>query len=214
MCAANNKLMAILLGAFGIFAVALPAQAQVYVGAGVGVSQGKFKNSDFSLGDPLISESNDESDTAYKLIVGYKFNPYFAVEGGYTNLGKFDYRYTGTGALAGDAGKAKYKADAWHASAVGILPFAERFSLFGKLGLAATNAKNSWDVNAPALGLVDSGSERKSRTNLLYGVGLGYDVTKNVNVRAEYEDYGRLGNENDTGRVRASVWSLGVNYGF
>lgn len=210
----GKKIIASMLCAIGALAVAMPVQAQVYVGGGVGVSKGSFKNSDFSLGDPEIRESNDDSDTAYKLVVGYKFNPYFAVEGGYTNLGQFDYKYTGVGTLAGDTGKVKYKADAWHASAVGILPFAERFSLFGKLGVAATNAKNSFDVNAPALGIVDSGSERKSRTNLLLGVGLGYDVTKNINVRAEYEDYGRLGNSGDTGRVNASVWSLGMNYQF
>jgi OOP family OmpA-OmpF porin len=211
---ANRKLLATVLCATAALAVAIPAQAQVYLGAGVGVSQGKFKSSDFSLDDSEIHESDSESDTAYKLIVGYKFNKNFAVEGGYTNLGKFDYKYTGTGSLAGDTGKVKYDADAWHVSAVGILPFAERFSLFGKLGIAATKAKNHYDVNAPALGLVESGSESKSRTNLLVGVGLGYDVSKNINVRTEYEDYGRLGNSNDTGRVRASVWSLGMNYQF
>lgn len=214
MKAANSKLLVALLGGVGIFAVAIPAQAQVYVGAGAGVSQGKFKNSDFSLNDPQISESNDESGTAYKLVAGYQFNSYFAVEGGYTNLGKFNYGYTGVGALAGDTGKVSYKADAWHASVVGILPFAERFSLFGKLGIAATNAKGSFNINAPAFGLVGSGSERKSRTNALLGVGLGYDLSKNINLRAEYEDYGRLGNESDTGRVSASVWSLGLNYKF
>ena len=90
---ANRKLLATVLCATAALAVAIPAQAQVYLGAGVGVSQGKFKSSDFSLDDSEIHESDSESDTAYKLIVGYKFNKNFAVEGGYTNLGKFDYKY-------------------------------------------------------------------------------------------------------------------------
>jgi len=54
-------------------AVDLDALSQAFQGQGLSVRQ----------------VSVDDSDGGWKLFVGYRFNPYFAIEGGYTSLGEF-----------------------------------------------------------------------------------------------------------------------------
>jgi len=185
-----------------------------YGGASLGQSKNRFSSSDFSFGSPtLVAESKDQTDTGYKLTLGYQFNPNLAVEGSFADLGKFHYTYTGIGAWAGQGGEVDYTVRAWTLAAVGSLPLTEQFSVFGKIGAAATKAKLSVDMNAPSLGAVGSGSEGQSRTSLLWGAGAKYEFTKTLGVRAEYENYGRVGNE-DTGRAKASLFSVGLDVRF
>lgn len=187
-----------------------------YGGASLGQSKNRFSSSDFSFGSPtLVAESKDQTDTGYKLTLGYQFNPNLAVEGSFADLGEFHYTYTGIGAWAGLDGEGDYTVRAWTLAAVGSLPLTEQFSVFGKIGAAATKAKSSIDHNIPAV-LALGGST--SRTNLLWGVGARYDFTKTLGVRAEYEDYGRVGNKLDvaggTGRAKASLFSVGLDVRF
>jgi len=99
-------------------------------------------------------DSFDKSDTAFGLNVGYRLNRNFAVEGAYTDLGKFHF----TSAAAGDG---DLKPTAVSLSAVGILPLQSSFSLYGKAGIAHTETK--------ALGASDT------KDGLLAGAGVMYD---------------------------------------
>jgi opacity protein-like surface antigen len=58
-----------------------------------------------------------------------------------------------------------------------------------------------------------------NRTTALYGAGLGYAYSKNVSFRGEYENYGTFGympgtNPESTGRLKFSVWSVGLEFHF
>lgn len=185
-----------------------------YGGASLGQSKNRFSSSDFSLNLPTqVAESKDQTDTGYKLTLGYRFNPNLAVEGSFADLGKFHYSYTGTGASTGESGEMDYKVRAWTLAAVGSLPLTGQFSVFGKIGAAATKAKLNADINAPSLGFVGSVNDSQSRTSLLWGVGARYDFTETFGIRTEYENYGRVGNE-DTGRAKASLFSVGLDVRF
>ncbi|MDR0480377.1 MAG: outer membrane beta-barrel protein, partial [Gallionellaceae bacterium] len=84
-----------------------------------------------------VSASVDDSDTAYKLQLGYQFNKYFALEGGYFDLGKAGVN----GQFTGGRYDFTFKASGVNVSALGILPLSDDFSIFGKLGAAYTSAK-------------------------------------------------------------------------
>lgn len=189
-----------------------------YGGASLGQSKNRFSSSDFSLsGMPITAaESKDQTDTGYKLTLGYQFNPNLAVEGSFADLGKFHYSYTGTGGWAGLDGEWDYKVQAWTLAAVGSLPLSEQFSVFGKIGATVAKAKSSLDHNIPAL--PPTVGDSTSRTNLLWGVGARYDFTETFGIRAEYEDHGRVGNKFDTtggtGRAKASLFSVGLDVRF
>lgn len=194
-----------------------------YVGASVGQSKSKltsaFDTDPFSndvYGVPgLLTRTQDDTGTAYKLNLGYQFNKYFAIEAGYTNLGKFNVNYTGVGAAAGDTENLNYKIDAWTVAGVGILPVTDQFSVFGKLGVAATKTKANEIINLVSVGDVDTISDSKSRTTVLYGVGVKYDFTKNIAVRAEYENFAKVGDDgNGSSAAKLSLISVGLDFRF
>lgn len=144
--------------------VALPASAQLYVGAGVG------------------SSKNDNREDSWKLYGGYQFNPTWGVEAAYTDLGK----YRGA------------DVESWSIAGTGTMPLNERWSLIGKLGASA---------NRPEF----AGSS--DHTDVLVGLGVGYSFSKNVGMRLEYEDMGKLSDAGG-GSSRGQNVSLSLKYGF
>lgn len=192
------------------------ASAQVYIGAALGQSSTSFNSSDFNLGVPGVSQSEDKTDSAFKLNVGYNFNRTWAVEGGYADLGKPQVNYTGTGALAGASGQAEVKQKAWFLAGKGTLPINERFNVFGKLGITWNRAELTASSNSAAFNAAAGlpASRSKNKTDALVGIGAGYALTKQAEVRVEYEDFGKFGDSGSTGRTRAKLWSVGLNYAF
>lgn len=209
--------------ALSLLALATSAFAQgtgFYVGGSVGQSNTKFKNEDFSLANdedlsplsPFVSESKDRHNTAWKLFAGYNINQYVGVEAGYADFGTAKYNYTGVNGLDG-SGERKAEQSSWFAAAKGTLPINEQFNVFGKLGVARNRVKASYafDIGAP-FNISDSGSS--SKTSLLYGVGAQYNFSEQVGIRVEYENFGKFGNEADTGRTKVDMWSAGVTFNF
>src|SRR5438132_5937460 len=138
--------------------------------------------------------SMDRSDTALGFDLGYRVNRNFAVEGAYTDLGKFNFS---TGGLDGT-----YRAKSFSLAAVGLLPLQSNWSLYGKAGLAHTQAK----VNAPA-------DASESGNGLLVGAGAMYDFDRNIYAKAGWDRYASVGGD-ATGKADIDVFSLGVGYRF
>lgn len=151
-----------------------------------------------------ISSSLDTTDTGYKLQLGYQYNPNFAVEAGYVDLGKEKYSATYTGGSA----SATAKAAGWNIAAVGIVPLNDQFSLFGKLGLIDAKVETSGTVSLGAASASANASATKWKPN--YGIGATYNFTKTVGMRAEYERFQKLGDSNTTGESNVDLLSLGV----
>src|SRR6476620_8410470 len=110
------------LGASGAFA----QETGWYGGLDVGSSQRSGINTD-SL------DSFDKSDTAFDVNLGYRLNRNFAVEGAYTNLGKFHF--------SSAAGDGDVKPTTLSFSALGILPLQSNLSLFFYTDTAPTETK-------------------------------------------------------------------------
>jgi OmpA-OmpF porin, OOP family len=188
----KSAVIAIALGA-SVFA--LPAAAQVnmssvYVGATVG--QAEFK--DACSG---VSVSCDDKDTAWRLLAGYQINRNFAVEVGYHDLGEAK-------ASAGGV-NASIKATAWELLGVGILPIANQFSAYGKLGVYYAKSEGTSNVGASA---------DETNTGLTWGVGAQWDVIRNLGLRLEWQQYRDVGGESLGGEDPINVLSIGAIWRF
>ena len=82
----------------------------------------------------------------------------------------------------------------------------------GKLGLARTRL----GVSAAATGGGTSAAFGPSndRINMMLGVGMRFDLTKQFGVRAEYDYYNNVGDGTTTGQTGVAVWSLNGFYRF
>ena len=122
------------------------------------------------------SSSVDHSDTAFGFDLGYRVNRNFAVEGAYTDLGKFKY--------STDTFDGSYRAKAFSLAGVGILPLESNWSLYGKAGIAHTQAK----LDAPS-------DASDTRNGLLVGAGAMYDINRNVYAKAGWDRYASIGSD-------------------
>ncbi|MCE9664569.1 outer membrane beta-barrel protein [Halomonas sp. M5N1S17] len=150
----------------------------LYLGAGLG--QSKLDNDTLDLLSDL-GASTDDTDTAYKLFVGYDFNPNFSLEASYVDFGDF----TASGSINGEPADGKASADGFGFALLGRLPIQHGFGIYGKVGLIAWDGKGSGNFTTTqgnrvqVLGSADG-------TDPFYGVGVEY-VVNQVMVRAEYE---------------------------
>jgi OOP family OmpA-OmpF porin len=150
---------------------------------------------------------DDDRSTGYKAFGGYQFNRYFAVEGGYFDLGKFGYTATTVpaGTLSGEA-----KIRGLNLDLVGILPMTDKLSAFGRVGV--THARTSDSFRGAGAISVSDPNPSKTDTNYKFGAGLQYAVTENFSLRAEIERYrvnDAVGNKGDI-----DLASIGMVYRF
>jgi OmpA-OmpF porin, OOP family len=206
-------------GAAGV--VALAVVASPFAAAddsgwygGINIGQSRSEIDDMRItsgllagGFTIASITDDDLHFGYKVFGGYRFHQYFALEGGYFDLGKFGF--TAITAPAGTlSGTIKLKGV--NLDAVGILPFTDRFSAFGRFGVSYAEAKDFFagtgSVNVP-------NPNRKERgANYKFGLGLEYDFTEYLGMRVEAERYrinDAVGNKGDVDLV-----SLGLVYRF
>ena len=152
-------------------------QSGFYVGGSLGQSEASGFCSDLRSVFTGVSAC-DEKDTGFKIFAGYQVNRNFAIEGSYVDYGEFTARATvPPGVLV--TGSAD--ATAFGVAGLGILPVSDRFSLFGKVGLLMT------DIGATVSGGGVTVSESDDETGLQFGVGVLFNFTNNIGIRAEWE---------------------------
>jgi OmpA-OmpF porin, OOP family len=115
---------------------------------------------------------------------GYRLNRNFAVEGSADRLGHFS---------------PDYDVRALSLSAVGFLPLADQFSLYGKAGLARTHA--------------DTGGTSDDANGLVFGAGVRYDLNRQWFTKAGWDHYTKVGGA-DTGSGHADAFTVGVGLQF
>jgi OmpA-OmpF porin, OOP family len=139
----------------------------------------------------------DDKDTAWKLLGGYRFNQYFALEATYVNWGEA----TGSAFSASLGQNVAISAEqtSMGVAAVGSFPFTPRFSVFGKVGFLLTEQ----DIRrtAPGLNSTLSGNE----TEFHHGLGINLAFAPRWAARAEWEN---------TGMLKVEMLSVGVEYRF
>lgn len=187
---------------------ALAEDSGWYIGIGGGVTEtsideDRIRSSLFSSGYTVTDFSEDDTDSGYKLFGGYQFNRNFALEGGYFDLGSYDFmaETQPSGSLSGDIEVSGVNLDL-----VGLLPLSERFSLLGRAGAAYAKASDTFRSTGPIVVPNPSRSERD--TNIKFGVGAQWAFSDRIAARVEAERYrldDAVGNRGDIDLYSVSV---------
>jgi len=153
--------------------MAQPASAKngFYVGGSIGYTSLTINDLDLDL------ESFDYSgdDTSYKIIAGYRFMGFLAVEGSYVDFGTLsDSANTVEGPVS-----VRTDLTGFDAFAMGMLPLGIA-DIFAKVGVASWDA----DITAAVRDIIDSTSD--SGTDMVFGLGAQVRF-KGLAVRGEFE---------------------------
>lgn len=187
-----SKTLLATLGFAAAAAIAGSALAQDS-GAYAGLSIGQAKTKDACSSVAALGASGiscDDKDTAWKIYGGYQFNRYLAAEAGYTDLGKVK--------VSTPIGSAEIKSNAWELVAVGSYPIGTSgFAPYGKFGFYRGESKASNTLG---------GSAKDTSNDWTAGLGVRYDITRNIGVRAEWQRY--------NGDFDTDVYSIGAQYKF
>lgn len=193
------------------------AQAQqsgFYVGVGIGQSKGtNVDANDVSnflreKGYTNVATSADDRDTSYRLTGGYSFNSAVAVEALYTDIGRFGTRSTvNNGTVSAD-----YRAKGYGVDLVLSAPMNDQFSVFGRVGVL--QAKTEADFRATGVVVLNAGRGSSTKTGQHYGLGLQFNLSKEVALRAEVERFRKLGDDSTGGELQADAYSLGAIFRF
>jgi opacity protein-like surface antigen len=162
-------------------------------------------------GDLLVAESfarfvagaecrDDETDSATKVFIGYRYNPYVALELGYNDFGKATADFSSSisdvvGTLEG-GGRISVSAEAISLSGLFGFPVGERVNLFARLGISGWEA----EARGEAFGTFrQAGGRTVTRTETFalddsdvdvnYGAGARFAITDHIALRAEYEHF-------------------------
>lgn len=178
-----TRLLAVMALALGGLMTASQASAQAYrqaSGLFVGASLGQTSFDKEIARELLTSGRVDTSDTGFKLFGGYEFNRNFALELAYVDLGKARYSgFAGPDPVA----DGKVEVTGVNLSAVGTLPLARNVDVFGKIGFF------SWEDKARDVTGGVPFSDKIDGTDLTFGFGASFQITRNVSARVEWERF-------------------------
>ena len=198
----GTRLLAVTALALGGLMAASQASAQVYRPATTGFYAGgsvggtSFE-SDIARG-LLTSGRVDTSDTGFKIFGGYEFNRNFALELAYIDLGRARYSgFAGSDPVVGG----KVEVTGVNLSAVGSWPVAPTVDVFGKIGFL------SWEDKASDVTAGSPFSDKIDGTDLSFGFGASFHITRNVSARVEWERF-------RVDKTDADLFSVGAVFKF
>jgi OOP family OmpA-OmpF porin len=182
-----------------------------YVAVGFGASTTDVDESVVAVAGATASTlTPDERDPGFKLLVGYAFSPHWAVEGGFAQLGEFSITRDVTAPAAG-AANASIRVKGFVIDLVGTAPLGGRFSAIGRAGVLLSEVRTFRAVSGAATlapGLPSNGIS--DEFNLKLGVGLQYELSPKVALRAEWEHFYRVGDPAATGEMEINLVGGGI----
>jgi OOP family OmpA-OmpF porin len=192
--------------------ITLAEDAGWYIGGNIGQSRADIDEERIADGllangfsEALVQE--DSIDLGYKFYGGYQINRHFAIEGGYFDLGKFNF--TSTTQPAGTF-NGSIKLRGINVDLVGFIQVTEKLSAFGRVGLNYADTRDSFSGTGFVNVLTPNAKERD--THLKIGAGLQYAFTEKLAARLETERYridDAVGNHGDVDLI-----SVGLVYRF
>lgn len=143
--------------------------------------------------DGNIGVNTSWSTLALNADVGYMFNKYVGLEGGFTYSPGYSQSWY----------NASYSSDYWmfDGAVKGVLPLSNIVSLYGKLGIAFNNYTSSWSGNCPGCNASYTGSD----VGLLVGGGAQFNLSRDWSLHLE--DYTSTGGN-------PNMFVFGAQYNF
>jgi hypothetical protein len=167
---------------------------------------------------PIVPTSQDKKDSGYGFQVGYRFNRYLALEGGYVDLGETTFKASAPGVFLFNNStdtftqKITSKVAGITLSALGVVPLGYRWEVFGRAGLLIDN--NEVEVRAAdSMGGSGSFDLSESATDVMAGVGVGFLLAEIYSIRAEFTRILDAGDE-ISGENDIDLLSLGFTVRF
>ena len=181
----------IILGAVLATAISAPSFADNLMGPYAGGGFGRFDLKIENLNDvgQAVNSIAHSNDTSWKVFAGWRLIPFLSVEAAYVNLGNQKDRFSATGS----DGSYRVKMDGFSPSLIGSVPLGP-VDIFAKAGYYFYNVDLRTQLDSPGTNFINSSH---SRSDFVYGGGLGMTFLDHLNVRAEYEKF-RLGNYGDS----------------
>jgi len=118
----------------------------------------------------------------HSLKLGYKPSRYFAVEGEMVDFGRTENPFASPADLA-----SQFRGAGFGVDTIAMLPL-WRFSFYGRMGAYRGDARGGYAFHPMPL----AGDQFTRGTRLRYGLGLRYDFTRSLGVRAELERHSPL----------------------
>ncbi len=151
--------------------------------------------------------SSLSNGAVYDVLIGWKFNQYAAIEGGYVGTASDEsYKASESGSTA----SANLTGEAFKLVGVGMLPLPANFGLLAKLGVAHSHLNESASATIPGLGSA-AGSVGFSKDAITFGVGAKYELPSQWFVRADADRYAF---NSLAGVVRRTAFVIGAGYQF
>jgi OmpA-OmpF porin, OOP family len=168
-----------------------------YVGTGVGEANA---SDDFS-GVELRAEDNKPAGT---LFGGYELTRNIAIEIGIANAGEFKAK----GTAGGQPATHRLEISGVQAGVIGLWPVSDRIALLGRIGAYR------WDADSESLrnGVLRTGSA--SGTTGTVGFGVTYDFARAWRLRGEAQTFGKVGDEDETGRTSLHMVTASIIWRF
>jgi len=183
-----------------------------YAGVGLGYGKVEFYPADFSS-NGAATETIRDSDLGFTGALGVQFNRNWAFEVNFIQLGKFSYKYTQGANTQEDI----YEVSGWGGSLLPTIPLTRNLSLFGRLGLLASQTRTTIKNPAPAYNGSIS-AVQVNVTSFLSGFGAQYFVNRDLGIRVEYQNLGKVGTAGAcgtcTGRANAQFLSASALFTF
>lgn len=152
----------------------------------------------------FASMRNGNGDGGYRLKLGYQYSRFFAVESQFVDFGRTSAdMFTSPGNLA-----SAFRSTGMGVDTVAMLPW-RSFSFYGRLGAYRGESRNAFAQYSTSL--LGDGASRGTRWR--YGLGMRYDFTKSLGIKAEVERYSALGTPLDA-QVETDLISVGLSWRF
>lgn len=165
------------------------ADHKFYIGLDVG--QANFDSTEI-FDNPV--RSSDDTSMTFTIKAGYRFNRYFALEGGYSDLG--DYEATQAGLclpvgptpICGGEVRTRTSIDGVMVTAIGILPLTQHFELTASAGAIYREVDYDYRISAnESRSLSDEGTVMK------FGVGAGFPINERFELGLDVTTYREVG---------------------
>ena len=203
------------------------AQSRWYAGASAGASRTHselvFNRESTLVNSVSASTDFDDEDRAWKAFAGVRLNSVIALEASYVDLGAHRMLTTTIGGdpLGVATIDIRRKVRGYGLDLVATAPLGfERFRLFGRAGAFRTTLDASAELAGNIIFTNDPAARSRSVTQhetvLRTGLGIEWQLARNLALRAEYERFARIGvafrvgGSGTTGEADTDMASIGV----
>lgn len=184
-----------------VLAAAAPASAQsaggFYFGGGAGWTNVSVEDDDYDYDDCCYYDyyhdyDSGEEDTGFVAHVGYRFGPYIAAELAYLDGGEPHWDHSDVYIADLDEyadTEADLEVEAAQLSVLAILPFANIWEAYGRVGASYWRAESEQTVYPLFDNVYYTRTIDDEGTSFLFGIGIGVSPTPAWHLRLEYQSF-------------------------